>query len=106
MRKILRAIGLAIVHTFGASIVDYRSGKSLGRALVVPWRGRIHFIGLESAIIPSFLPQKRLTYWKQELGFTVHVPPDFENVRENSVPPEFESHDGKSQPASLTREDT
>jgi hypothetical protein len=82
MRKLIRAIGLAIAHTIGASIVDYQSGKKLGRALVIPWRGRIHFIGLESAVIPSFLPQKRLTYWKQEIVFTVHEPPDFPNERE------------------------
>jgi hypothetical protein len=84
MRKVVRSIGLAIAHRFGTRITDCRTGKVLGRAIIIPWRGRIHVIGLKSAVIPTFMPQQRLTYWKQELGFTVHDPPDFERVRPNS----------------------
>ena len=84
MRKFIRAIGLGIVRKIGWRITDYRTGKVLGRAIIIPWRGRIHVIGLESAVIPTFMPQQRLTYWKQELGFTVHDPPDFEKIRPNS----------------------
>jgi hypothetical protein len=84
MRKLIRSIGLAIAHKFGARITDYRTGKVVGRAIIFPWRGRIHVVGLESSVVPTFMPQQRLTYWKQELGFTVHGPPDFEKVRPNS----------------------
>ena len=49
----------------------------LGRALLVPFRGRIHVIGLDANVVPEFAPQERLTYWKQELRFTTHPPPDF-----------------------------
>ena len=95
MRKFIRSIGLAIARKFGARITDYRTGKVLGRAIIVPWRGRIHVIGLECAIIPVFMPQRRLTYWKQELGFTVHDPPDFERVR-SGPPSNADSDEGKT----------
>ena len=81
MRKLIRSIGLAIAHKFGARITDYRTGKVVGRAIMFPWRGRIHIIGLEGSVVPTFIAQQRLTYWKQELGFTVHDQPDFEKLR-------------------------
>ena len=81
MRKLIRSIGLAIAHKFGARVTDYRTGKVLGRAIIFPWRGRIHVIGLESSVVPTFIAQQRLTYWKQELAFTVHDQPDFEKLR-------------------------
>jgi hypothetical protein len=81
MRKLIRAIGLKIAHTIGTPVRDFRSGKSLGRALMLPWRGKIHVIGLKEPLRPMFQPQKRLTYWKQEIVFTEHPPPDFARER-------------------------
>src|SRR5438105_5349906 len=77
IRKLIRAMGLKIAQTIGTPIKDFPSGRPLGRALIIPWRGRIHVIGLKAAVLPIFQPQKRLTYWKQEIVFTVHPPPDF-----------------------------
>ena len=77
MKMFIRRVGLTIARIFGSRIVDFRSGCELGRALLLVWRGKIHVIGLEVAVRPVFLPQQRLTYWKQVLGFTVHPPPDF-----------------------------
>jgi hypothetical protein len=79
MRKLIRSAVLMIAHTFGTRIRDFQSGRLLGKALIIPWRGKIHVIGLEAAVRPMFQPQKRLTYWKQEIVFTVHPPPDFPN---------------------------
>lgn len=81
MRKLVRSIILTIAHTFGSRIIEYKTGRDLGKALIIPWRGKIHVIGLAEAVRPSFLPQKRLTYWKQEIGFTVQDTPDFPNER-------------------------
>lgn len=75
---------LGIAHTFGSRIVDCKSGRNLGKVIIIPWRGKIHVIGLREAVRPNFLPQKRLTYWKQELGFTVRDSPDFENLRQTA----------------------
>lgn len=79
IRKLIRTAGLKIAHTVGARIVD-ENGRSLGRALIIPWRGKIHVIGLEVPVSVRWEPQKRLTYWKQEIGFATHPPVDFPNV--------------------------
>jgi hypothetical protein len=76
-RKRLRAAVLYLARLCGSNITDYRSGKVVGRALLLPFRGKIHVIGLDAAIVPVFITQRRLTYWKQELGFTAHPEPDF-----------------------------
>lgn len=81
MKMFIRTIGLKLARFFGSKITDYRSGEILGRALIVMWRGKIHVIGLERSVRLVFLPQERLTYWKQEIGFTVHPPPNFPSLR-------------------------
>jgi hypothetical protein len=73
----IRAAVLWLAQRFGSEIRDYRTGASLGRAVMVCWKGKVHFIGLSHALVPNFLPQDRLTYWKQELGFTQQPKPDF-----------------------------
>ena len=72
-----RDLGLAIARLFASDLVDFRTGKKIGRALLLPWRGKIHVIGLEAAVQVAFVPQERLTFWKQQIGFTAHPPPDF-----------------------------
>ena len=77
-RKLIRSIGMALVHRLGTKLRDAETGEVLGRVLIVPWDGKIHVIGLEDVTVrPTFLPQQRLTYWKQDLGFTKVPPPDF-----------------------------
>jgi hypothetical protein len=76
VRKI-RDFGLAVARLFASDLVDVRTGKKIGRALLLPWRGKIHVIGLDAAVQAVFLPQERLTFWKQEIGFTAQPPPDF-----------------------------
>ena len=73
----LRPALLALARLLGTRVVDARTGRELGRALIISFRGRVHVIGLDAIVVPTFLPQTRLTYWKQELGFTAHPPPDF-----------------------------
>jgi hypothetical protein len=84
MRQLLRSIGLSLARALGTRIIDVESGRPLGKALVISWRGKVHVIGLETAVRAVFLPQKRLTYWKQEIGFTTQPPPDYPNERSTS----------------------
>lgn len=77
LKLTLRALGFRLVRRLGSPVVDARTGETIGRALFVPLRGKIHVIGLETSVVPVFVPQTHLTYWRQELGFTVHSPPDF-----------------------------
>jgi len=94
MKMLIRSLGLSIARSVGTKIKDFESGKSLGRALIIPWRGKIHVIGLEAAVRPMFQPQKRLTYWKQEIVFTEHPSPDFPNIRKNQLPSPSKITDG------------
>jgi hypothetical protein len=77
IKMFVRAAALAIFRALGTTIVDAETGRRLGRAFLFPWRGTIKVIGLDVPVRPVFLPQTRLTYWKQELGFTTHPAPDF-----------------------------
>lgn len=77
----IRRFGLAIARTLGTDIIDQRTGKSVGRALLLPWRGKIHVIGLEAPVRVIWIAQQRLTYWKQEIGFATHPKTDFPNIR-------------------------
>jgi hypothetical protein len=82
-RRFMRSVGMKLVHRLGTRLRDAETGEVLGRVLIVPWRGRIHVIGLEEVTVrPAFLPQQRLTYWKQDLGFTKVPPPDFPHEAE------------------------
>jgi hypothetical protein len=76
-KRLVRDVGLAMLRACGSEIVDCETGAQLGRALLFPWRGTIKVIGLDTPVRAVFLPQRRLTYWKQDIGFTVHPPPDF-----------------------------
>ena len=64
---------------------DAATGEDLGKYLFIPWFGRLLVFGLGTAndkpFYPIFLPQKRLTYSLQELGFQRHRQPDFPNER-------------------------
>ncbi len=77
VKMALRAVILRLARRLGAPVVDQRTGRTLGRALVLTIGGRVHVIGLDAIVQPVFLPQPRLTFWKQELGFTTHPAPDF-----------------------------
>lgn len=69
MKQTARNLVLSLCRWLGSDIRDSTTGEKLGRALLVPWRGRILVIGLETTVVVQFLPQTRLTYWKQEIGF-------------------------------------
>lgn len=77
LKGFIRSVGLKIAQTIGSPIRDFRTGEKFGRCLIIPWRGKIHVIGLKKAVRPLFQPQERLTYWKQEIVFTEHPSPDF-----------------------------
>lgn len=74
------------VTCFGSDLVDHRTGEKIGRAVLICWRGRLYFLGYEGSdqVMPVFLPQKRVSFWKREMGFTVHPRPDFPREREGT----------------------
>lgn len=80
-KQALRNAGVAFFRMIGSEIRDCRTGRKLGRGLVVAWEGRVWTLGFESHVIPVPLPQKRLTYWCQEVGWTL---PDAPSVYPSS----------------------
>jgi hypothetical protein len=87
MRKLIRSAGLALARIFGTRLTDFQTGEPLGKALIIPWRGKIHVIGLEKDVRAIFQPQKRLTYWKQEIIFTTHPSVDFPKEKSTTDQP-------------------
>jgi hypothetical protein len=77
--EFLRPIFNLMVRLFGATLVDERTHEPVAKAMMFCWRGKIYLLGYEGKdqVLPIFLPQKRLTFWKREIGFTTHPPPDF-----------------------------
>jgi len=75
----VRNLLLSVIDLFASDLKDCVTGETLGRGLMLGWGGRPWVIGHESLppLIPRFLPQRRLTYWKQSIGFTTHQRPDF-----------------------------
>jgi hypothetical protein len=80
MKTLLRPFLLRIINLLSSNIQDVNTGERIGRALLIPWRGRIVVLGegvAGYALVPKFCPQKRITFWKCELGFTQHPLPDY-----------------------------
>ena len=78
MKKFLLLLLKAVTAVFGARVIDQRTGQTVGKALFIPWRGKLRVIGLEEKrVIAAFESQQRLTYWNQALTFSTHPEPDF-----------------------------
>lgn len=81
MKRFLRDLAVWFFRLAGSDLMDCRTGKVLGRGLVIGFKGRVYLLGCDAAVLPVPLPQGRVTYWKQEVGFTAHPEPDFPRSR-------------------------
>ena len=88
LSSVIRRIVIGLARSVGSKVTDVETGRVLGRAFLVPWKGRISVIGLDAEVKPVFLPQPRLTFWKQELGFTEQPPADFPHEASPQRPPD------------------
>jgi N-acetylglucosaminyldiphosphoundecaprenol N-acetyl-beta-D-mannosaminyltransferase len=82
LKLMVRNSFMKVVDLFASEIRDYVTGESLGRGLLFGWGRRANLIGHSGLppLIPRFLPRKRLTYWKQPIGFTSHPRPDYQRL--------------------------
>ena len=96
MKSFLRKSGLAVLRFFcGFTVVDQRTGRPVGKVVVIRWKGGLRLIGLDGAAVrPHFLPQQAERYWAQDLGFSSHPEPDFPHV-ENRHCAHFPSISGR-----------
>ena len=81
LEQVAKAFVLWFARNFGAKLVDLRTGKPIGRVLILPWKGKLAIFGLTKAVRPEFVPQPRVTYVKQDLAFHIVTEPDYPNVR-------------------------
>jgi hypothetical protein len=89
MKKFLLLVLKAVTAVFGARVIDERTGRTVGKALFIPWRGKLRVIGqMEKPVIAAFETQQRLTYWNQALIFSTHPEPDFPNERKADDSPD------------------
>ena len=78
LKQSIRRGFLWCVGFLSKDIRDCETGEILGRGFFLGWGAAIWLIGYSgSPLIPKFLPQRRLTYWKQSIGFTTTEKPDF-----------------------------
>ncbi len=83
--KILKLV-MGVVDLLASDIKDDVTGLTLGRGLLLGFFGRLYLIGYEGRPLrPRFQVQKRLTYWKQTIGFTAQPVPDFPRLLDASV---------------------
>ncbi len=81
MKNLIHQLGLRLINLFSREITDCVSGKRLGRGLLVGWGGSASVLGYKGRpLIPVFCPQKRLSFWRQQLGFSAHPDPDFPRI--------------------------
>jgi hypothetical protein len=84
IQRLARNVILGIIDLLGSDIRDIATGERIGRALFLPWRGRILVFGSGLAgysLVPKFCPKVRLTFWRCEIGFTRHPEPDYPHER-------------------------
>jgi len=77
LKQALRDAAVWFFRLVGSEIRDCRTGEPLGRGLIFYWGGRVHLLGCDCALVPVPMPQSRLTYWQQSIGFTAHPEVDF-----------------------------
>ena len=74
MKLKIRNFLVKIFRLLGRNVYDVRSGEKLGRAFFFPWGGGVRVIGCEASWVPVPVAQSRITYWRQDIGFTRHDP--------------------------------
>ncbi len=75
MRLLLRNLFVLFVRLIGGRIRDVLTGEVIDRGLVLWFRGNMHVLGASRALVPVIARQKRMCYWHQSIGFTVHPKP-------------------------------
>jgi hypothetical protein len=82
-RRVALRLVIAFARVFGNKLRD-SNGKVLCKAFVFMWRGHIRIIGQPNNVHlkPVAVPQARLTYWHQIIGWEHALPPDFPRLKD------------------------
>ena len=86
LKKLTRECLRRLVLLFGTTLIDDRTNRRLGKAIVLGWRGRILLIGLsltgKEPAEPFFVPQKELRVWRQEISLRTPELPNYPHERD------------------------
>ena len=83
LRKFASKLVVLAAKLLGTTLRDHRTNQPIGKAILLPFRGKIHLLGYHCPqgqgqhVIPKFDTQQRATYWKQTIVFTKHPEPDY-----------------------------
>ena len=85
LKKWFNELSWTLCERFAPAIIDVRTGKELGHGLVLAFGSKVWVIGYRGSqpLVPVFLPEKKLRYWKLRIGFTTTEEPDYPNIRES-----------------------
>lgn len=74
MRVLTSKLLRKLAKIFGSRIDDVHSGERLGNAFIIVWGGCIWVIGYtgNKPLLPTWLSENRVSYWRYRLGFTIH----------------------------------
>ena len=89
MHTLIRKMVMPFIRCFGSRIRDELTGEELGRAWIAVWGGRVYLIGFtgETPVVPVYVSEDRVRYWRRRLGFRAAVEPDFSRARPPGGPP-------------------
>lgn len=76
----LKNLSLRLARLLGREFRDERTGKALGRALVIPSPAGVSVVGLPHAVRPVFLPETTTKYTNHRIGFATHEEPDYPSL--------------------------
>lgn len=87
MKSYIRQWGLVVIRLLGSNIVDVVDGEILGKAILIPWRGRVHLMGYEGIPLRMVcIPQEKVRYWRITVGFTKAEVPDYGRLPRKATP--------------------
>lgn len=79
----LKKIALRLARILGRDFPDGRTGKSLGRAFVIPTPMNPSVVGLPHAVRAVFLPETTTKYTRHRIGFATHEEPDYSSLHDS-----------------------
>jgi len=78
----IKQLAYRLVDSFAPPVVDQRTGKTLGKAVLIPRTNRSLLAGLHAPYVrPVFLPENRVKYGRHRIGFATHEPVNFRRIR-------------------------
>lgn len=78
LKNLLKPLLPHLVAVFGSTIRDARTGRKIGKAILLPWNGTVRVVGLSHAfVMPRFAKAPQTFYWHQTIEFSTYPAVDY-----------------------------